>query len=132
MQQILQDNSTSLKLLRIPIPKMDLEVVCNTRTGRIRHLVPQTLQNTLFSSMHNLLQPCAKAAIQLVTDLCRLACELKFDSGRKLVCYFKRPKQEDTPLIRYLTRGYFLDNSSFLIIHRVIRKWPSVVVGLTI
>ena len=47
LQQLLQDNSTSLKLSRISVLNRDLEVVCDTSAGRVRPFLPETLRRTV-------------------------------------------------------------------------------------
>ena len=60
-------------------PCVNLEVVCDSSTGRLRSFVQETLQKTLFSSMNNLSHPGANASIRLVSD--RLAwSRIKTDS----------------------------------------------------
>ena len=53
LQQLLQDNTTSLKLSKTQVPSTDLEIMCDTSTGRLYPFVSETLQKTLFSSIHN-------------------------------------------------------------------------------
>ena len=67
LQQLLQDNTTSLTLskTRTHVPSTDVEIVCDASTGRF---VPETLRKTLFSSMLDLSHPGATASIRLVSD----------------------------------------------------------------
>ena len=68
LQQLLKDNTTSLKLSKTHVPSTDLEIVCDTSTGRLRPLMPETLRKTLFLSRHDLSYPGANASIQHVSD----------------------------------------------------------------
>lgn len=68
LQHLLRENHTSLTLTKIHIPNTDLEVVCDTSTGRLRPFVPESMRKTLFSSTHNLSHPGANASIRLITD----------------------------------------------------------------
>ena len=68
LQQLLQDNTTSLKLSKTHVPSTDLETVCDTSTRRLRPFVPETLRKALFSSMHDFLHLGANASIRLVSD----------------------------------------------------------------
>ena len=67
LQQLLQDNTISPKLSKTHVPSMDLEIMCDTSTGRLCLFVPETLRK-MFSFMHDLSHPCANVSIQLVSD----------------------------------------------------------------
>ena len=66
MQQLLRDNSMSLKFSKIRVPYTDL-VVRDTSNRRLHLFIPYPLRRTFFF-MHGLIHPGANASIRLVTD----------------------------------------------------------------
>ena len=46
----------------------NLDIVCDTSTGKIRPFVPESFRRVFFSSLHNLSHPDANASIKLMTE----------------------------------------------------------------
>ena len=68
LQKLLRDNSTSLNLAKVRVPNSNLDIVCDTSTGKIRPFVPELFQRIFFSSFHNLFHPDANASVKLLTE----------------------------------------------------------------
>ena len=68
LQNLLRDNSTSLKLTKIRVPNSNLDIVCENSTGKIRPFVPESFGRIFFSNLHNLTHPVANASIKLMTE----------------------------------------------------------------
>ena len=67
-QNLLRDNSTSLKLTKILVPNSNLDIVFDTSTGKIRLFVPESFRRVFFSNLHNSSHPGANASIKLMTE----------------------------------------------------------------
>lgn len=84
LQKLLKDNTTWLNFTKIHVLDTNLDIVCDTRTGRIRPFVPESLQCTIYSSLHNMSHSGADASVKLVTaSMFGLKWIRIFDCGQK-------------------------------------------------
>lgn len=68
LQQILKDDSSSLKLTKVPIPGTTIFIFCDTSTSRPRPFIPEDLRRQIFNSIHSMSHPGVRASTKLVTD----------------------------------------------------------------
>lgn len=66
LEQILQKNSTSLLLQKIPIPDSEHSLYCDTSYGKTRPYIPQSLRKPLFEMYHNVNHPGNNATQKLM------------------------------------------------------------------
>ena len=57
-----------VKLTKIRVPNSNLDIVCDTSTGKIRPFVPGSFRRVFFSSPYNLSHPGPNASIKLMTE----------------------------------------------------------------
>ncbi|XP_052745960.1 retrovirus-related Pol polyprotein from transposon 412 isoform X3 [Bicyclus anynana] len=63
----LQD-STSLRLTRVPVPGTNFELVCDESTGKPRPFVTAQFRKSIFESLHNLSHPGVSATSRLIAE----------------------------------------------------------------
>lgn len=68
LQNLLQNNPTSLNLVTITNPTSHTKVVCDTSTNKLRPYVPASLCKDIFKAVHGLSHPGANASVRLLTD----------------------------------------------------------------
>ena len=68
MQNLLQNNETSLQLGKITHPASHKKIVCDISTDKLRPYVLASLRKDIFSAVYGLSHPGANASICLMTD----------------------------------------------------------------
>lgn len=68
LKNIIQDNSSSLKIERVSIPGISLAVYCDVSTGKPRPFITYQYRRAVFESLHNLSHPGANASLKLISD----------------------------------------------------------------
>lgn len=63
-----EDANSSLKLENVAVPGTNITLVCDMSTGRPRPFVPEPMRKKIFTQLHNLSHPGAKATIKLISD----------------------------------------------------------------
>lgn len=66
LQHLLQSDSTSLKLAKIPLTESKEEIYCDISTQVIRPYIPSCLRKKVFDNIHNLSHPSGKATKKLI------------------------------------------------------------------
>ncbi len=61
----------------------NLDIVCDTSTGKIRPFVPESFQCVFFSSLYNLSHPGMNASIKLMTEICMASDEVGYSTVGK-------------------------------------------------
>lgn len=61
-------NDSSLTIVPIPIPGTDINIMCDTSTGKPRPYLPASFRRAAFQRLHNLSHPGARGSARLVAD----------------------------------------------------------------
>ena len=65
-QPISEEPDTSLELLMVNFPGVDVSVVCDISLGRPRVLVPESRRREVFEAVHSLAHPSGRATLKMV------------------------------------------------------------------
>ena len=67
LRELRSSTSTSLVFRDVPLPASASTIVCDTSTGTARPYVPQTFRQLVFTALHSLSHPGARATQRLIT-----------------------------------------------------------------
>ena len=67
-QQLRLRNSTSLRLVEVPLADHDISLLCDDSQSRLRPIIPQSLRFAVFQQFHSLSHPGIKTGVKLIGD----------------------------------------------------------------
>jgi transposase InsO family protein len=68
LQQLLNNNQTSLQIKKVVLANTNTPIYCDTSTPAAKPFIPAVLRRQVFDSLHNLAHPGVKVTIKLVSD----------------------------------------------------------------
>ena len=67
-QQLRLQNSTSLRLVEVPLADHGISLLCDDSQSRLRPIIPQSLPFAVFQQFHSLSHPGIKTGVKLIGD----------------------------------------------------------------
>ncbi|RVE51202.1 hypothetical protein evm_004167 [Chilo suppressalis] len=68
IRELLENNSSSLKLQKVPVPGTDITLYCDVSQSRPRPYIPKELRRSIFDNAHNMSHPGVQPTTKLITD----------------------------------------------------------------
>ena len=67
-QQLRLQNSTSLRLVEVPLADHGISLLCDDSQSRLRPIIPQSLRFAVFQQFHSLSHPGIKTGVKLISE----------------------------------------------------------------